>query len=64
MSYSFDLVVPGDARLGDYRFYARPAIAGIGALTRETRANGVTVVEPEQLSAIIAARAGGRDAGA
>jgi hypothetical protein len=54
--YSFNVVAPADAALREYRFYARPAIAGIGALTRETRANAVLVVEGSQLDATLAVR--------
>lgn len=54
--YSFDVVAPPDAQLREYRFYARPAIVGVGALTRETRANAVLIVERAQLDAIPAQR--------
>jgi hypothetical protein len=45
-TFSFNVRAPGDARPGHYRFYARPQIRDIGALTKESRANGVEVVPP------------------
>lgn len=56
-SYSFDVIVPSDAKRAEYRFYARPSVEGIGGLTRETRANAVMVVEASEMTAILAARA-------
>lgn len=41
---SFNVAVPTGTTPGHYRFYGRPAIDGIGALTPETRANSVEVV--------------------
>jgi len=43
--FTFLVHAPATARPGHYRFYARPAITGVGALTPETRANSVAVVE-------------------
>jgi hypothetical protein len=55
--YSCDVVAPADAALLEYRVYARPAIAAVGALTPQTRANAVLVVDATQLDEILAARA-------
>jgi hypothetical protein len=42
--FGFNVTAPSDARPGHYRFYGRPAIAGVGALTGETRASSVELV--------------------
>ena len=55
-SLSFNVAVPAHATPGHYRFYGRPAISGIGALTRETRANSVEVVGTGDLALAIPVR--------
>ena len=50
---SFNVAVPAATAPGHYRFYGRPAIDGVGALTPETRANSVEVIrEGERALAI------------
>lgn len=48
-TFVFNIVAPADARPGAYRFYARPAVTGIGALTRESHANLVRVVTGDEM---------------
>jgi hypothetical protein len=43
-TFTFEITPPAETPPGTYRFYGRPAIAGIGALTQETRSNTVEVV--------------------
>lgn len=45
-TFSFQVDAPMDAQPGHYRFFARPAVADVGALTPETRANAVSIAGP------------------